>query len=252
MSVGVAIVVAALAIVAIVAVAMSMSVVRTRREQFIPSYAYPPGLFDRLSKRHPDLAFKDVALVSRALRQFFLAHLKSGRQFVSMPSQVVDDLWHEFILYTKNYESFCRQAFGHFLHHTPAAALGAGRSDNAGLRRVWWWCCREENIDPRRPSRLPLLFALDAKLAIPGGFTYAADCSALRDRAATHDGATVHCGGDFSDSSFAGGSEGFGGDGGHGHGGGGHDGSSGDSGGDGGSGCGGGGSGCGGGGGGGD
>ena len=225
--------------VAIIAFALLMHVLRTRREQFIRTYSYPPGLFDRLAKRHPDLAFKDIALVSRALRHFFLAHLKSGGQFVSMPSQIVDDLWHEFILYTKNYEVFCRHAFGRFLHHTPAAALGAERRDNAGLRRVWWWCCREENIDPRRPSRLPLLFALDAKLAIPNGFSYATDCRALRDP--VRGGSTTYCGGDFSDGSFVGGTEGFG-DGGHGgHGHGGHDSSSGDGGsGDGGSGCGGG------------
>jgi len=39
------------------------------------------------------------------LRQFFLAHLKSGRRYVSMPSQVADGLWHEFILFTKNYDA---------------------------------------------------------------------------------------------------------------------------------------------------
>jgi hypothetical protein len=40
-----------------------------------------------------------------------------------MPSQVADDLWHEFILFTKNYDAFCRQAFGGFFHHSPAAVL---------------------------------------------------------------------------------------------------------------------------------
>ncbi len=231
-------------VLAIIAIALLMNGLRARREQYIRTYSYPPGLFDRLSKRHPELAFKDIALISRALRHFFLAHMKSGGQFVSMPSQVVDDLWHEFILHTKNYEVFCRHAFGGFLHHTPAAALGAQRRDNAGLRRVWWWCCLEENIDPRRPSRLPLLFALDAKLAISNGFRYATDCRALRDPATP--GTTTYCGGDFSDGSFVGGTEGFG-DGGNG-GPGGHGNGSSDAGGsDGGSGCGGGG--CGGGGG---
>ena len=190
-----------------------------RREQFIRSYPFPKGLFDRLAKARPELAFKDIALTSHALRHFFLAYLRGGRQYVSMPSQVADDLWHEFILHTKNYEVFCRTAFGGFLHHTPAIALGSDRDGNAGLRRTWWWCCREENIDPRRPSRLPLLFALDAKLDIPQGFRYAADCGRLphevRDRQA---GATVYCGTDFADASVDGSTDGlgFGGDG-HGH-----------------------------------
>ena len=99
---------------------------RLRREDFIRHAELPRGLFEKLMKRHPQLSLKDCQLVAHGLRQFFLAHLKSGRKFVSMPSQVVDDLWHEFILYTKNYELFCRRAFGRFMHHTPAVVLGRG------------------------------------------------------------------------------------------------------------------------------
>ncbi len=32
---------------------------------------------------------------------------------------VVDDLWHEFILYTTDYAEFCHNHFGHFIHHEP-------------------------------------------------------------------------------------------------------------------------------------
>lgn len=144
--------------------------VAQRREAFIRHAELPKGLFERLQKRHPDLSLKDCQLVAHGLRQFFLAHLKSGRRFVSMPSQVVDDLWHEYILYTKNYDRFCRQAFGRFLHHTPAVVLGRAQQGNAGLRRCWWYACKEENINPRAATRLPLLFALDSKLGIPGDF----------------------------------------------------------------------------------
>ena len=184
---------------------------QARREAFIRGYTFPKGLFDKLAKARPELAFRDIALTSHALRQFFLAYLRSGRRDVSMPSQVADDLWHEFILYTRNYEVFCRQAFGGFLHHTPAVALSASRDGNAGLRRTWWWCCREENIDPRRPSRLPLLFALDGKLGIADGFRYKADCGQRPGQVAGDDGAaTIYCGTSFGDPTFDGSSDGFG------------------------------------------
>jgi hypothetical protein len=124
-----------------------------------------------------------------------------------MPSQVADDLWHEFILYTRDYDAFCRRAFGGFLHHTPAVVLSEHRKNNEGLRRVWWYCCKYENIDPVTPSRLPLLFALDSKLKIANGFFYQPDCKALRESGS---GGSPHCGGDFSDSSFDGSSDGFG------------------------------------------
>ena len=195
-----------LVVLALIALSARRAVREARRAEFIRGYTFPKGLIERLMKRRTSLQAKDAQLVARALRQYFLAHLKSGRQFVSMPSQVVDDLWHEFILYTRHYEAFCEQAFGRFMHHTPAVVLAAEQRDNAGLRRCWWQCCKEENIDPRRPTRLPLLFALDGKLGIADGFRYAPDCRALR---AGGDG-SVHCGGDFSSASVDGSTDGFG------------------------------------------
>lgn len=195
----------------VVAAAASLVLMRKlselRRAEYIRTYVFPRGLFDKLAERRPELERKDAFLVARGLRQFFLAYLASGRKYVSMPSQVADDLWHEFILYTREYQKFCRRAFGGFFHHSPAVVLSrAQREGNGGLRRVWWQACKEENIDPRRPSRLPLLFALDNKLGIANGFVYVANC---RYRRANGDRA-VFCGGDFSDSSFDGSTFGFG------------------------------------------
>lgn len=192
-----------------------------RREAFIRDHPFPQGLFEQLRKKRPALDLKQCQLVSLALRQFFLAHLKSGRQYVSMPSQAADDLWHEFILHTRNYEVFCRGAFGKFLHHTPAVAVGSSAAAHAGLRRCWWFACKEDSINPRAPTRLPLLFALDAKLGIDDGFHYALDCKKQPGRLGRGDdggGATVHCGSDLaassSDDSFGGGCGGGGSDGG--------------------------------------
>src|SRR5882757_6956308 len=177
-----------------------------KRAEFIRTYSWPAGLLERLEKHRSGMERKDSALVSRGLRQFFIAHLMSGKRYVSMPSQVADDLWHEFILYTREYEAFCRRAFGDFLHHTPAVVLSEQRKSNEGLRRVWWYCCKYENIDPVSPTRLPLLFALDSKFNIANGFVYQPDCSELR-RGGSGSG---YCGGDFSDSSIDGSSDGFG------------------------------------------
>ncbi len=185
--------------------------IKLRREAYIRNALLPKGLFDRLRKHHPHLSVKDCQLVANGLRQFFLTHLKSGRQHVAMPSQVVDDLWHEFILHTKNYDAFCARAFGRFMHHTPAAVMFSSKQSNVGLRRCWWHACREEHINPRAATRLPLLFAIDAKLGIAGGFRYVADCSSLRRDAAASDGGVIlYCGGDFSDLSVDGSLAGFG------------------------------------------
>jgi hypothetical protein len=198
-----------------------------QRAAYIRGYELPRGLFDKLRKRRPELTLKECQLVAQALRQFFMAHLKSGRQFVSMPSQVADDLWHEFILHTKNYDAFCQKAFGRFLHHTPAVVLGAQRDANAGLRRCWWFACREDNIDPRKPTRLPLLFALDGKLRVADGFHYVPDCGSVRREGGAGNVGTPYCGADFSSNGIDGSTDGFGD-----HGGGGNNGGFGDGGGD--------------------
>ena len=200
-----------IAVLALVLLVVWNKLQMARRADYIRSFALPRGLYDRLRKKRPELTLRDCQLVSRALRQFFLTHLKSGRQFVSMPSQVTDDLWHEFILYTKHYEQFCKRAFGRCLPHTPAVVLSGERQANAGLRRCWWQACRDENINPTNPVRLPLLFAIDTKLNIADGFRYLPDCGSVRregDKAGSN--GAVYCGGDFGSSGFDGGTDGFG------------------------------------------
>lgn len=177
------------------------------RAEFIRNYRLPKGIFDSLQRKYPHLEPKDCHLVSRALRQYFLAYLKSGRKYVSMPSQAVDEVWHDFILNTRDYAKFCRGAFGRFMHHTPAVVLGSNTQSNEGLRRCWWFACVEENIDPKKPLRVPLLFAIDGKLNIPDGFTYVPDCKGVADGAR---GGPVHCGGSFSDPSVDGTCDGLG------------------------------------------
>jgi hypothetical protein len=182
--------------------------VRWQREQYIREAPLPQFLKRKLRESYPHLSGKDVDLVERGMRQFFLACARSRRQFVAMPSQVVDAMWHEFILHTRAYRDWCQLALGWFLHHTPALALGGVARDNDGLRRAWYWACRDEAIDPHAPSRLPLLFALDAKLGIANGFHYVPDCRGVARRS---DAGGVHCGTSFSDASYSGDAGSFGG-----------------------------------------
>jgi hypothetical protein len=190
---------------------------RLQREVFIRNHDLPRGLFDNLRKRRPELSLKDCQLTANALRQFFLAYLMSGRKYVSMPSQVADDLWHEFILFTRHYDAFCRGAFGGFLHHTPAVSVGASSKADGGLHTTWWHACKEDHINPRAPTRLPLLFALDTKLGVADGFSYALDCkTALVTRATASATAVpvIYCGGDFAAAAKSRRDKGSGGDGG--------------------------------------
>ena len=101
-----------------------------------------------------------------------MACSRSNGQYVAMPSKVVDAYWHAFILDTRGYANWCDRALGRFLHHVPAERLGGDAKTNDGLRRAWSFACRDEAINPSKPSRLPLLFALDTKLGVAGGLVY--------------------------------------------------------------------------------
>lgn len=170
------------------------------RRAYMSTYTFPKGLDTRLLKHHPRLTAPQVGRVFDGLRQFFAVALEAKGQFVAMPSQVVDDLWHEFILYTRNYELFCRRGLGRFLHHTPAVVASTERQGS--VHRTWQLACREEDINPRRPHRLPLLFALDGDFDIPGGFRYVPDCSRLPPDQRSSD---TYCGAALGDSGGDGG-----------------------------------------------
>lgn len=180
---------------------------KLRRAAHIDAAVFPRHLRTAVLKTYPALTDPQLADIERGLRQFFHCHLRA-RGFVSMPSQAVDAMWHAFILDTRAYDRFCQGAFGHFLHHSPAETLGRDAKRNDGLRRTWYHACRIEGIDPRVPASLPLLFALDTRLAIPGGFRYVPDCRQIDQSAANG----AHCGTSFGDGSSSGDAEGYGGE----------------------------------------
>lgn len=231
--------------ITIVIIALVREWTRSVRRRTIREAPLPRFLQRKLRETYPHLSARDCELVERGLRQFFMACLRSNTQFVAMPSRAVDALWHEFILHTQAYKQWCHNALGFFLHHTPAEALGGKARHNDGLRRAWFWACKEESINPKAPSRLPLLFALDAKFAIPNGFHYVPDCADIArksDAGGSGGDGGAYCGTSFSDGSYissSGSSDDFGGASSTESGA--SDGSGGDGGGDGGGGCGGGG-----------
>lgn len=147
------------------------------RASRIDDFVFPPSLPNKLIEKYPHITPQQADLVMDALRDYFHLCNRAGRRMVSMPSQAVDVVWHEFILFTRNYQKFCRHALGRFLHHTPAEAMQSPAVAQAGIKRAWTLACAREQISPKSPTRLPLLFAIDGLLGIQDGFSYTLDCS---------------------------------------------------------------------------
>jgi hypothetical protein len=147
-----------------------------RRHRYLTEYQVPDAVLKRFRLKRQELTEEQSSQVQAGLQQYFHICQRARGRFVSMPSQVADDLWHEFILFTRNYEVFCQKAFGKYLHHTPVEAMAGPTQATDGIRRTWLHACRMESINPRQPERLPLLFALDAQLGIANGFFYNLNC----------------------------------------------------------------------------
>lgn len=181
-----------------------------QRAEFIDRYPYAKLLDRRLAARRPELSAAQRGLVFDGLREYFQICREAGNRLVAMPSQAVDDAWHEFILFTRQYRQFCDRGLGRFLHHTPAEAMRTPVDAQDGIKRAWRLSCRREGIDAQQPASLPRLFALDGLLGITGGFVYQLDCLA----AASAGTASGFCAGHIACGGGCGGSSGCGGDGG--------------------------------------
>lgn len=165
------------------------------REYLIQTYVFPDSIKESIIKKYPHVSPEQAGGVVEGLREYFQVCNAAGKSMVSMPSQVVDVAWHEFILFTRKYQHFCNRALGHYLHHTPAEAMKSQTLAQDGIKLAWKICCQRENINPKHPQKLPLLFALDTHLQIPDGFYYSLDCSKDDKHCAGHIGCSGGCGG---------------------------------------------------------
>ncbi len=163
-------------VAALAALAAAHGKRRQAREHYIDEYRFPPGVRRRVLKRYPHLTEPQLDLVFHALRDYFHLCRKAGSRLLAMPSQVVDVAWHEFILFTRNYQEFCRRALGRFLHHTPTEAMPDRTMASKGIQRTWRLACLRSGIDPKAATAVPLLFAIDGQLAIADGFHYVLNC----------------------------------------------------------------------------
>lgn len=151
------------------------------RAMFIRSFVFPFALRDKLRGKYPHLDGEQLDQVLRALRQYFLicltAGAASGKSSIGMPSRVVDEAWHAFILMSREYTAFCQKAFGRYLHHTPESQM------KVAIEKPLINALHQIRTRPGGATGwamlagIPLIFAIDKAFAIPDGYYY--DSSAI-------------------------------------------------------------------------
>lgn len=80
------------------------------------------------------LAFKHDGVIERLINKENMDKGTANKAFIEMlrflylcnisekpvsPSEIADEAWHAFILFTKDYHKFCDDFFGHYMHHQP-------------------------------------------------------------------------------------------------------------------------------------
>jgi hypothetical protein len=130
---------------------------------FITTYEYPTGVIERALARCPQGT--DPIDLERGLRQFFLACGSVDDLAAAMPSKTVDEAWHEFLTYTRDYAEFSKRAFGRMLHHVPEVTMTSDELDtnhSLGMLTAWVAACEDEGI-PVFGQSAPTLFAADTR-----------------------------------------------------------------------------------------
>lgn len=71
----------------------------------------------------------------RELKRFLAIAAIYPEESIGMKG-LIDELWHTFIIFTKDYENFCHQVAGRFIHHVPLVSEEDGRQGSSGYKRM--------------------------------------------------------------------------------------------------------------------
>ncbi len=92
------------------------------------NYAGRGAIFELESYEAPFLKERLVGKVflndesyEKSFKEFkrYISLIILGHKNVAMTSKSVDIIWHQFIIFTKEYHEFCYKFFGRYLHHVP-------------------------------------------------------------------------------------------------------------------------------------
>ena len=168
----------------------SIHIAKKKSEQFglnIDNYVFPLGVSQNVKKNYPHLTTDQIDEVLLQLKEYFhmcnigtigsVVTKQNSSQVLSvgMPSKIVDQAWHEFILFTKQYSDFCEVALGRFLHHTPSSEMANADDMNRSMRNAWRIACHRKKLNPTRTAIMPPIFSLDERLSIVDGFHHSKD-----------------------------------------------------------------------------
>lgn len=114
-----------------------------------------PYLIDKvIEEALADTAEEADALFLEVKRYLVMTHACLPRWGVPSNSCRIDEVWHNFVLFTREYAAYCQQYFGRFMNHAPSnAPPGPVRETPA--------------LDPDRPKSFPEHYASFFGIELP-------------------------------------------------------------------------------------
>ena len=100
-----------------------------------------PGVVRRYAKEHGASAEEAAELFQETLKWLYLCYrsatdLPEGIGCTMLPDILkLDEMWHTFVLFMRDYADFCEGYFGFFLHHVPNEAEEDLPVDEATVRQ---------------------------------------------------------------------------------------------------------------------
>ncbi|WP_394849786.1 hypothetical protein LZC95_20310 [Pendulispora brunnea] len=91
-----------------------------REDELTRIYSFEaPYLIDKLIKEHIFEHADDARLHFRELKRWLVACQMDRSRAWDMYSRMIDEVWHQFALFTRQYVDFSIECFGHYIHHAP-------------------------------------------------------------------------------------------------------------------------------------
>jgi hypothetical protein len=152
------VVIAAVTFAGIGAINTYFSRVHFRQVRFVKEYAFPNSVRLHLTNNHPTLSDEAIENILDAFRDYVSICRYNENQFIAMPSKFVDCAWHGFVLATEDYQTFCKQSIGRFLHHHPLG--GKKQNDTFAVGRTYVKATELSTASTN--NQLPTLFSIDS------------------------------------------------------------------------------------------
>ena len=89
----------------------------------LEKYQIPYGVIERLRQKEPfkkmtEIQIKEIVDEFKKFVAIVAINYVKGKK-IEMVSELIDELWHTFILFTNDYRKFCDTTVGEYIHHDP-------------------------------------------------------------------------------------------------------------------------------------